>query len=554
MNMSKLSVNKVVFVFTLLFLIFTTGGVLPKAAAEVLPTDPAYDVRYGENKPVAGNFSREFAVKCVNGTFVGKEIDGVLEFKGIPFVAEQPTGKNRWKAPVPYKADDGIYEAFYFGRHPLQNMSKSRDYVEGEDCLHLNVFKIHDGAVIKKPVMVWIYGGGFQVGGTADPYYDGHNFIKDNQNVILVTINYRLGPYGFLHLSHLEGGEEYPDAQNLGLLDQRMALRWVKENIDAFGGDADNITIFGESAGGASAMLHAISKESQKYFKRAISASGPLSFTNSTEQMIEFTDKLMSDTGCKTIADLQNADPRTLVTLYSYNSLAIFPERDGRAVPLNPYKALEDGAAKDIDLMLGCTSNETYTFVCGFGGEKNFGLGYGPRVKRLLDGCTSEESKLAYEYLNKINGTLGIKMNEFSNQVMFYGPFKRMINAQAKAGGKMLAYYWTAPSLQLGQPVAGHGADVPIVLNNAVSLGLEPERTRFDHAVQCLWINFASRGNPSLVADDTLDGNTYLLWEPFTAKNKFIMGIDRTGFINQYDEVVRKTEDSLLSLTDYYMF
>ena len=143
----------------------------------------------------------------------------------------------------------------------------------GEDCLYLNVWKAAseqeqsqaclnsaereqarpegkaaEPIAVKKPVMVWIYGGGFETGGTVDPQYDCYNFITENPDVIVVTVAYRLAAYGFMRLSHLPDGADYPDAQNLGIMDQMMGLKWVHENIAAFGGDPDNVTIFGESA------------------------------------------------------------------------------------------------------------------------------------------------------------------------------------------------------------------------------------------------------------------------------------------------------------------
>ena len=107
----------------------------------------------------------------------------------------------------------------------------------------------------KKPVMVWVHGGAFEMGGTADPLYEFSNFVRENPDVIVASIEYRLGVFGFIHLSHLPDGKDYPDAQNLGLMDQMMALKWIHENIAAFGGDPDNVTIFGESAGGGSVTL-----------------------------------------------------------------------------------------------------------------------------------------------------------------------------------------------------------------------------------------------------------------------------------------------------------
>ena len=129
--------------------------------------------RYGENRQITdGNYDRALAVKCVNGTFVGKETDGILAFKGIPFVAEQPSGKNRYKRPVPFVKDEGVYEAYNFGKGSLQPETQDDRgalAVVGEECLYLNIWKNTANSAEKKPVMVWIHGGGFTQGSTVNP-------------------------------------------------------------------------------------------------------------------------------------------------------------------------------------------------------------------------------------------------------------------------------------------------------------------------------------------------------------------------------------------------
>jgi len=285
----------------------------------------------GKNqKIVDGNYNQSLAVKCVNGTFVGKKADGVISFKGIPFVGQQPVGNLRWKAPVDVTPDDGVYEAYNYGKAPIQEPGDpAAEYGTSEDCLYLNVWKAAseqeqsqaslnsaereqarpegkaDEAAAKKPVIVWIYGGAYDVGGATDPMYDLTNFLNENPNVIVVTLNYRINVFGFLHLSHLPDGKDYPDAQNLGLLDQLMALKWVHENIAAFGGDPDNVTIWGESAGAGSCTLLPLIKGSHQYFKRVIAQSGAPAQTRSAEQAIACTNSLMEKLGCKTVADLQ---------------------------------------------------------------------------------------------------------------------------------------------------------------------------------------------------------------------------------------------------------
>ena len=195
--------------------------------------------QHDANKKITdGNYDKALAVKCVNGTFVGKKTENIIAYKGIPFVGEQPVGKLRWKPPVDVVSDDGVYEAYYNAKSACQNKEMS-DY-QGEDCLYLNIWKADEASDEKKPVMVYIHGGAYVAGGTGIPLFDCHDFVKENPDVIVVTIAYRLGVLGFLHLSHLTDGGDYTQSQNVGLMDQLTALKWVHENIAGFGGDPDN--------------------------------------------------------------------------------------------------------------------------------------------------------------------------------------------------------------------------------------------------------------------------------------------------------------------------
>ena len=234
------------------------GGMLEEQMDAINQAKELLRAQYGVNKRITdGQYDRSLAVKCVNGTFVGKKTENIIAYRGIPFVGKQPVGELRWKAPTEVVPDNGVYEAYYNAKSAYgnENMETGSLFYQGEDCLYLNVWKADAENKVKKPVMVWIHGGAFEAGGTVDPMFDCHNFVKENPDVIVVTIAYRLGPFGFLHLSHLPDGKEYPDAQNLGLLDQKMALKWVHENIASFGGDPDNVTIWGESAGAGSCTM-----------------------------------------------------------------------------------------------------------------------------------------------------------------------------------------------------------------------------------------------------------------------------------------------------------
>ena len=163
----------------------------------------------GENRQITdGNYDQSLAVKCINGIFVGRKNDNIVVYRGIPYVGRQPIGELRWKAPVDVVPNDGVYEAYYNAKSAYGNASfeVGSMYYWDENSLYLNVFKADEATTQKKPVMVWIHGGAFEAGGTIDPMFDCINFVKENPDVVVVTIAYRLGVMGFLHLSHLSDG------------------------------------------------------------------------------------------------------------------------------------------------------------------------------------------------------------------------------------------------------------------------------------------------------------------------------------------------------------
>ena len=204
----------------------------------------------------------------------GTVADGVAAFKGIPFAAP-PIGELRWKPPQPVQAWQGVRKADAYGPSCMQSAQMialmGAGPSVGEDCLYLNVWTAAKSAAERRPVMVWIYGGGFAAGMTGIAAYDGQQFAKDG--VVLVSVAYRVGPFGFLADPALtrEGGGT---SGNYGLLDMIAGLRWVKQNIAKFGGDPARVTIFGESAGGMAVSMLAASPAATGLFQRAISESG----------------------------------------------------------------------------------------------------------------------------------------------------------------------------------------------------------------------------------------------------------------------------------------
>ena len=514
----------------MVFSLTVCGNISANAAEKTLDEIKAeLRAQYGENKPITdGNYDKSLAVKCINGTFVGKKTDNIIAYKGIPFVGKQPVGEFRWKAPVNFEPDEGVYEAYYNGKSPYQeeNITEGGSlYVQGEDCLYLNVWKADDSAK-NKPVMVWIHGGAYEMGGTADPLYEGRNLVKENPDVIVVSIEYRVGVLGFIHLSHLPDGKDYPDAQNLGLMDQIMGLKWVHENIDSFGGDPDNVTIFGESAGAGSVTLLPLIKGSHKYFKRVIAQSGSPAFTRTTEQAIECTNKLMDILGCKTVADLQKVDVEKFVkTSGSLLALRVAPERDGKYLPLNPWEAYANGAAKDINILQGCNKDEMNYFVSGFGPERYIAWGNQRKAEKLAQ-LTDKEKELVESFCNDVKGESYEPISRLLDQVWFNAQLIRTSEEQTRGGGKSYVYYFT-PESSLPIMRCGHAVELSTVFNN-------PENTQFTGRIfdetfskimRKMWIQFAKTGNPSLSAEISPDGKAHE-WPLYNLEDKEVMVLD----------------------------
>ena len=246
--------------------------------------------------------TRQAIVATKSGKIEGSFENGLYVFKGIPYAAP-PVGDLRWMPPQPAKPWSGVRPAKKFGPIAPQNMMAGGPIMQvpqpqDEDCLFLNIWTPGlDNA--SRPVMVWIHGGAFTIGSGSDPMYDSDRLPKRG-NIVLVTINYRLGMLGFLRLKEVTGGK-IPATGNEGLLDQVAALKWVKENIAAFGGDPDNVTVFGESAGGMSIGCLMAMPSARGLFHKGIlesgvgSTAGPLEDANNTGELFLKTAGIKAD-------------------------------------------------------------------------------------------------------------------------------------------------------------------------------------------------------------------------------------------------------------------
>ena len=508
--------------------------------------------QYGKNKQITdSNYDKSVAVKCVNGTFVGKKTENIIVYRGIPFVDQQPIGEWRWKAPMEYTADDGVYEAYHWAKLSVQDLSIS-DH-QGEDCLYLNIWRTDEAVKEKKPVMVWIHGGAFMAGGTGIELFDCTNLIKENPGVIFVTVAYRLGALGFLHLSHLPDGKDYPDAQNLCLLDQSMALKWVHENIAAFGGDPDNVTIWGESAGAGSVTMQPLINGAQQYFRKVIAQSGAPAQTNSLEESIATTNDLMEALGCKTVADLLKVDARTVVdTAAEAVALRMFPVRDGRILPLDPFEAYANSSAKDITFLQGCNKDEMNCFVADWTVEGFKAWAADRKTKKYAQLLTDEERTQVESFCKEGAVEEWEPDSRLFGHSWFIEGAIKMSESQTMGGGKSYTYYYRVES---SDPIrkSAHFEEVPIVFAHPEFIEGRQYDETFSKTMRKMWVQFAKTGNPSLTAEQSPDGKAKE-WPLYDLENKWVMVFDEFDIHPAKESEVKIVDwDRTYFLTKYYM-
>ena len=498
-----------------------------------------------------GTNDEEVTADCQNGKFVGQNEDGIISFKGIPY-AKSPTGELRWKAPQAPEDSDEIFEAKEFGKTAVQYSWHSEPAGEndagvGEDCLTLNVWT-SDLQTADKAVMVYIHGGGFAWGGTADPLYNGATIVEEHEDVVVVSMNYRLGMFGEIDFSSVEGGEAFSDSKNLSMLDLIQGLTWIQENIEAFGGNPNNVTIFGESAGGAFASLLTASPDAQGLFKRAIAESGCVNLTYDQEDFDEWgtTEALLEITGAENMDDLMAISEEDLIRIYTeedidgggttLNDLYNMPYRGQEGVvESDPYEALRSGIGKDVDLLIGTNADEWRYWIneMGYvemsemdekGIQENLAM-YEEYVaaekKDSAYAAASDEDKAKLDMfyqLDQIKDLDEVWQNtELGNETGFRMPAIEAASCHSDAGGNTYMYYFDVPSDKFDFIGACHASEVAYVFHNeAETMFSGTVDTALADQICEAWVNFAKTGDPS-VGDiewtkyDTIDRNTMMI-------------------------------------------
>ncbi len=466
-------------------------------------TKSAMQAKYGLNRRLSGIPESVPVVHCQNGTFTGRTVSDVTSYMGIPY-AKPPVGKLRWKRPEAVEDSDGIFEGYYNAKSPIQTEWKTEVasyYPQGEDCLYLNIWINESDKSTRKTVMVFFHGGSYGWGGTADPLYDGHNMVSSHSDIVLVTVGYRIGIMGFVDFSSVPGGEDYKDATNLGILDQIESLRWIQKNIASFGGDPDNVTIFGESAGGGSVSLLPVIPEAKGLFRRVIAESGNVALTFSKKECEDFTARLMKESGCTDMNGLLALNEGELMKINkNINYYNNFPQRDGRIIPEDPYIPYLEGVTSDIDMMIGTNKNETNYWIGETGGIIPYALTAPIKYESDLKGLDPTDLKRVDEFIRTVKRRYRQMIwcrAEFYNELMFRLPSIKQAEGHSKNGGHTYMYYWTEPST-IKYCGACHAVELAYVFGNTketIYTGT-PADEKLSHLVQDMWVNFARIGKP----------------------------------------------------------
>ena len=330
---------------------------------------------------------------------------GVRVFRGIPFAAP-PLGEWRWRAPQPVRPWKGVLKTTAFGSRCMQAPVFSdmifRDRADrpmSEDCLYLNVWTPAKSAEDRLPVMVWFYGGGFQAGSSSEPRYDGENFAK--KGILVVSVNYRLGIFGFFSHPELTRGAGVHASGNYGLLDQIAGLRWVKQNIAAFGGDPEKVTIAGESAGSLSVCALMASPLAKGLFRGAIGESGaffgrpPAGSAIETLGETEKTGvKFAESAGVKDLAALRaKSAEEVLSAAQKDGSLRFWPSVDGYVLPNEVATIFAEGRQAQVPLLAGWNGEEA-SWAVVYAKEKPTAATFPQQLRTRFDDRAAEILKL----------------------------------------------------------------------------------------------------------------------------------------------------------------
>ncbi len=462
------------------------------------------------------------AISTASGKLQGVAHDGIVAYLGVPYAAP-PVGELRWRTPQPPPHWQGVRRANQFGDQCMQGQRPGAPASPmSEDCLYLNVWTPERRAARKLPVMVWLHGGGFFAGSSSQPLYDGENLAR--RGVVVVAINYRLGRLGFFAHPALAKDSPEDPIGNYGLLDQIAALKWVRRNIRAFGGDPANVTLFGQSAGGAAVSDLMASPLARGTFDRAIIESGIFSTPSTTLEEAEADAEAAAKSWGLTDPDAAalRAVPASEVLGRSSGPAArTGPMIDGKVLPEDVAAAFEAGDIAHVPLIIGSNSYEAGFFRGMANGLSRRFASQWPQIEAAFDGYGTHQTAA-------IEG-------ELATDMMITAPTWSTARAAARAGLPTYLYYFTylRPSEQGRMPGPSHIDEVYAVFDHMSQVEKHPDAgtRRIVDEMESRWVRFAKTGQPG---DDSSP------WPSLTADSLKVLEFTNAGPVVRGDSLSRR--------------
>ena len=501
------------------------------------------------NDMAAANAGLGPAVETAAGKLRGASAAGIHSFKGVPYAAS-PTGSNRFMPPRPAQPWAGVRDALAYSGHAWQlpNRPKRRPVLEtllgpadttqeGEDCLTLNVWTSGLGDGAKRPVMVWLHGGAFGYGSGNRAVTDGANLARRG-DVVIVSVNHRLNIFGFLHLADI-GGEAWAHSGNTGVFDLVAALHWVRDNIERFGGDPGNVTIFGESGGGGKVSVLLAMPAAQGLFHRAIIQSGAAIRVSTRERANALAEAVLNQLGIERdeCERVQTVPAEKLLAAIAPASRAVGRSRwplldrydfgpvvDGNDLPQHPADPGTPPTADAIPLMIGGTREESAFFLANDDAVWNGILTESELRERVAAVAGGETDALLAAYRSAMpQASPGDRLIAALTGSNFW--IRTVLLAERYAARPRAAVYvysldWQSPS-HGGRIKAHHAMDLPFVFSNtdvADTTAGAPGARELAARISDTWIAFARNGTPNNPA--------YPAWPAYTNADRATMILD----------------------------
>jgi para-nitrobenzyl esterase len=443
-------------------------------------------------------------VKVEEGLLQGTKEDGVAVYLGIPYAAP-PVGELRWRAPQPPAHWKGVRKADKFSANPMQIMVKelgpwTPEYqpqgVISEDCLYLNIWTAAKSPKEKRPVVIYIPGGAFTGGSGNCPVYNGENLAK--KGLVVVTINYRVGVIGFLALPELTKESKHNSSGNYGLLDQVAALKWVHKNISAFGGDPNQITIMGQSAGASSVNYLTASPLVKGLFIRAIAESGTgdeVGPRDSLESMEKLGMKFTEAIGARTLAELRAMPAAKLIDISTKEEFHFLPIVDGWFLPKSADEIFKEGKQNDVATITGWVADE---------GSFNNNYGKIPEAefrKQVRQQAGAQADEILKLYPASTQEEAVISQKELARDISVVSMYLWGLKREETCKTKLYTYLFThpQPGTTRERYQVFHSSELPYVFDN-LNQSLRPwtaEDNNIEQTMTRYWINFISTGNPN---------------------------------------------------------